>query len=327
MPISLITGANGFAGSHLAEYLLKQGHTVRCLVRKTSDLSNLKGLEVEFHYGEITQLNTLPPALDGVDYVFHFAALTKARTPEEYFRVNADGVGNVARACLNEPGIKKLVYCSSLAAVGPQTDDNPVDESTPPHPISVYGRSKLAGEEQLRKMCGDNVPWAIVRPTGVYGSRDKDIFIYFKVISKGFKILVSGGDRKVSLIHVRDLAQLSFLAATKSEPGEIFMASDGNAYTWEELSDHIESALHVRARKIKIPMPLTAVLAEGMEILGRIQKKPMTLNREKIRELKARGWVVSIDKAKQSLGFKVEYPIEKGIKEAADWYREKGWIK
>ncbi len=128
MPISLITGSNGFAGSHLAEYLLEQGHTVRCLVRRTSNLSNLQGLKVEYHYGEITQPNTLPLALDGVDYVFHLAALTKARTEAEYLQVNADGSGNIARACLNEPGIKKLVYCSSLAAVWPPVDEKTVDE-------------------------------------------------------------------------------------------------------------------------------------------------------------------------------------------------------
>ena len=323
---SLITGANGFAGSNMAEYLLKKGHRVICQVRRTSDLTNLSDLDVEYRYGDVTDPDTLPSILKNVEYVFHFAGKTKARTETEYMRVNAEGTGNLAKACLNAPKLQMLIYVSSLAAVGPQRNSNPVDESSPPNPLTAYGRSKLRGEELLREICGDKIPWCIIRSTGVYGPKDKDIFIYFKIINRGWKILVSGPKRMVSLIYADDLAEMCYLASTKSPPGEIYMASDGKGYAWEELSEYIEKALNKNPRKLVIPIWLTTPVALMSELLGRIQNKAVTLNREKIRELRAPGWVCSISKAEETLGFQVSYPIEKGVAETAKWYREKGWM-
>lgn len=326
MSTALITGANGFVGSHMAEYLLEKGLTVRCLVRKTSDLANLRGLKVDYFYADITKQDSLDEALRGVDYVFHFAGRTKARTEAEYMKANAFGVGALAEACLNFPQIKMLVYCSSLAAVGPQQGPDPVDENLKPSPISAYGRSKLEGEEILRKICGDKILYAIVRPTGIYGPRDTEIYIYFKTVCRGLKIGLSGKKRKFSLIHVRDLVHLCWLAATKSPSGEVYMASDGEAYTWEELSDMIEKALMKRAVKIKIPICLTGLLARLSEMWGNLKGEVVTLNREKMRELRAKGWVVSIKKARTTLGFKPEYTAERGIAETTQWYIHNGWL-
>ncbi|NQS97112.1 MAG: NAD-dependent epimerase/dehydratase family protein [candidate division Zixibacteria bacterium] len=326
MITSLITGANGFTGSNMAEYLLKKGHRVICQVRKTSDLTNLADLEVEYRYGDVALPETLPSILEDIEYIFHFAGKTKARSEAEYMLVNAEGTANLAKACLNAPKLKMLVYISSLAAVGPQQNSNPVNESTPPKPLTAYGRSKLKGEELLRQICGDKIPWCIIRPTGVYGPKDKDIFIYFKTINRGWKILLSGTKRMVSLIHAQDLADICYLASQKSPPGEIYMASDGKGYTWEELSVYIEKALNKNARKLIVPMCLTTPAALMSEFIGRFQNKAVALNREKIRELRAPGWVCSIRKAEKTLGFQVSFPIEEGVAETAKWYREKGWL-
>lgn len=327
MPTSLITGANGFAGSHLAEYLLDRGHRVICLVRKTSDLSNLKGLDVEYRYGEVIDKKSLEDALGGVEYVFHLAGLTKAKTEAEYMRVNAGGTANIAEACLKHASsVKMLVYCSSLAASGPQQGIEAIDEKTPPRPITAYGRSKLAGEEALRKI-GGKVRWCIVRPTGIYGPRDKDIFIYFKVINKGYQILLSGAGRKVSMIYAWDFAQFCYRAATRSPHGEVYMASDGGGYTWQEISRKIAAALNKQPIEISIPMWVTTPAAWLMELSGSIQGKAVTLNREKVRELQAPGWVINIEKAQKVLGFEPEYTLLEGVKATAKWYRKNGWLK
>jgi len=328
MPVSLVTGANGFAGSHMAEYLLGRGHRVICLVRRTSDLTNLTGLEVEYRYGDINDRRSLPEALKDVDYVFHFAGKTKAAGETEYMKVNAEGTGNIAEACsLEGINTKMVVYCSSLAAAGPQQSDRPVDEKMPPKPLTAYGRSKLAGEEYLRRQCSKKVRWCILRPTGIYGPKDKDIFIYFKYISKGWKIILSGPERKVSLIHAQDFAQLCYRAATRSPHGEIYMASDGDAYTWDQLSDIIARILHKKPHKITVPLWFTTIAASFGEALSAITGNPTPLNREKLRELHANGWVIDNSKARNLLGFQPEYPLLDGFKNSIQWYRKNGWLK
>ena len=326
MTIALVTGANGFMGSHMVDYLLEKGHGVRCVVRKTSDLTNLRGAKVEYFHCNLTRQESLREALEGVEYVFHFAGKVKARSEAEYIRVNAFSVGTVAEACLKQPTIRKLLLCSSLAAVGPQLGMEPVNEETKPHPISIYGKSKLQGEEILAKICGDKIPWCIVRPTGIYGPRDTEIFLYFKMVNKGLKILVSGGDRRVSMIYARDIARFCWLAATKSPSGETFLASDGEGYTWEQLSGYIAQALKRRTVTIKIPLWFTSMAAAVNEKWAGINGEIATLNREKARELRAKGWVCSIGKARSVLGFEPEYKAKEGIALTADWYRENGWL-
>ena len=328
MPTSLITGANGFAGSHMAEYLLERGHRVICLVRKTSDLTNLKGLEVEYRYGDVTDAKCLPAALEGVEYVFHFAGKTKAKSADEFMRVNAVGTKNLAEACtVEETKVKMLIYVSSLAACGPQQTELPVDENMPARPVTTYGRSKLVGEEYVKRICGGAVRWCIVRPAGVYGPRDEDFFIYFKMISRGWKVMISGPDRKVSVIHALDLAQICYRAATKSPHGEIYMASDGNSYTWEELANKMAKVMRKKTSTITIPLWFTSIAVFFSGVSGGRKGKPSILNRDKLKELHAKGWAVDTRKAMDILGYAPEFSIDDGFKHAFFWYKRQGWLK
>ncbi len=327
MPTSLITGANGFAGSHMAKYLLDRGQRVICLVRRTSNLNNLKGMDVEYRYGDIIQRKGLSQLLEGVDYIFHFAGKTKVRKSNEYMQVNAYGARNLAEACLDHANkIKMLVNVSSLAAVGPQQSSAPIDESVSPRPITLYGRSKLAGENFIRQICSGKIRWCTIRPAGVYGPKDTDFFIYFKMINRGWKVLVSDGKRRVSLIHAQDLAQICYRAAIRSPDGETYMASDGKSYTWEEISDKIARALGKRPTKITIPVWMATFGTFLSEIAGKLKKNPTILNREKLKELKALGWVVDVSKAEDELGFFPEYDLLGGLRETAKWYRKAGWL-
>ena len=306
---------------------MDRSHRVICLVRKTSDLSNLKGLDVELRIGDVTDAKSLPQALKGVEYVFHFAGKTKALSEDEYMLVNGQGTANLAVACCNNDlSIKMLVYVSSLAAVGPQQTELPITERLEPRPITAYGRSKLAGEAFIRRICAGNIRWCIIRPTGVYGPKDRDIFKYFKMVNRGWKVLVSGQDRKVSLIHAQDLAQLCYRAATRSPNGEVYMASDGESHTWEQLTDKIARVMGKKTTKITIPLWAASIAAVFSEMRGALTGKPVTLNREKLKELTAKGWAVDISKAEEMLGYFPEYTILNGVKETIRWYRKNDWL-
>ncbi|HLB24926.1 MAG TPA: NAD-dependent epimerase/dehydratase family protein, partial [Nitrospirota bacterium] len=183
---ALVTGGTGFIGSHLVEALLKKGYSVRCLVRDLAKQGWLAGLDVELVTGDCNEPATLEGAVDGVDYVFHVAGITKAARGETYYSVNGEGTKNVALAAAGSAGLRKLVYVSSQAAAGPSRQGRPRKEDDPPGPVSDYGRSKLMGERYCLELA-DRVDLAIVRPTSVYGPRDRDIYTFFRMVSRGYR--------------------------------------------------------------------------------------------------------------------------------------------
>lgn len=208
----LITGATGFIGSHLAEIFHSNGHKVRCLIRRTSDLHWIRHLPNEYAYGDLFDRDALEAAVADVDHVYHLAGITKARTKEEYYRGNHLATKNLLATVLeHRPGLGRFVHVSSQAAVGPSSPGSPIDEATPFHPITTYGRSKMEAEKECLRLA-DRLPITIVRPPAVYGPRDKDVFEFFNTMSKGLQPMVGFGEKVVSLIHVRDLVDGIVLA-------------------------------------------------------------------------------------------------------------------
>ncbi len=218
MKLALVTGATGFVGSHLVELLAEAGVGLRVLVRRTSRSEALEALGAERVVGALEEPVSVARAAAGVDVVFHLAALTRARTRSEYFRANAEGVRTVARAAA-EAGAR-LVYLSSLAAVGPSVDGRPVAEGAVPRPITQYGRSKLAGEEACSS-AAERLEVVILRAPAVYGPRDRDLFRFFSMAARGVLALPSGPERRLQMIHVRDLAQALVCAGQAEHPGRL----------------------------------------------------------------------------------------------------------
>jgi len=145
-----LTGGSGFLGSFVAEQLTGEGHTVRALVRPRSDKRALEKLpRVEFAPGAIEDPASLGPALDGVDAVVHVAGIVKARKPADFFAVNTQGTRNLLDAAVARGGLRRFVYVSSLAAVGPSADGTPVPDDAEPRPVTHYGRSKLEAERAV----------------------------------------------------------------------------------------------------------------------------------------------------------------------------------
>ena len=211
----LVTGATGFIGTNLVDRLVEHGCTVHCIVRKTSNVQGLKQPNVHLTTGDL--LSPLPADILGdAEFLFHCAGLTRANGREEYFRANTQVCEILYKSCAEHAKkLKGVVHLSSLAAVGPSSLAHPVHEASPCHPVTHYGKSKLAGEV-IAKHHAELLPIVILRPPVVYGPREKNIFTFFKAISKGWNIELGTRERVLSLIHVEDLIGAMLAAAEKT---------------------------------------------------------------------------------------------------------------
>lgn len=325
--IALVTGATGFIGSHLVDLLLKQKYAVRVLVRKTSDTVWLHGLPIDYVYGDLFDRDALRQAVAGVDYVFHSAGVTKAKKAEEYFRGNTEGVRNMLDAVSqHNPGLKRFVQISSQTAAGPSPGITPVTEETLPHPITTYGQSKLKAEQACAEHRG-TIPITIVRPPAVYGPRDKDIYEFFKTMSKGLQPMVGMKEKFVSLIHVGDLVR-GFVLAAESEKalGQTYFISSSQVYGWKEVGEVSRRVIGKSAFRIKVPEAGVFAIAAFSEFFGLFSKKPVLINFEKACDMVQDYWTCDSSKAQRDFGFRQEIPLEEGIRRTVEWYRAKGWL-
>jgi nucleoside-diphosphate-sugar epimerase len=325
--IALVTGATGFIGSHLVDLLLKQKYAVRVLLRKTSDTVWLKGLPIDYVYGDLFDGDALRQAVAGVDYVFHSAGVTKAKTAEQYFRGNTEGTRNMLDAVSqHNSGLKRFVQISSQTAAGPSPGMTPVTEEASPHPITTYGESKLRAEEACAERRG-TIPITIVRPPAVYGPRDKDIFEFFKTMSKGLQPMVGMKEKFVSLIHVGDLVRGFVMAATSAKAsGQTYFISSSQIYGWKEVGEVSRKVIGKNAFRIKIPEAGVFAIAAVSEFFGLFSRKPVLINFEKARDMVQNYWTCDSSKAQRDFGYVQEIGLEDGIRNTVEWYRSKGWL-
>lgn len=329
---ALVTGANGFVGSHLVERLLSRGYQVTCLVRKTSNLRWLSGLNVEYVYANISEKDTLKNALKEIDFVFHVAGLIKkysclAKSKEEYFKVNYKGTRNLLEVCLEgNPQIKRFVYISSQAAMGPGKDEQPLDETSPCNPITNYGKSKLKGEKIVLEY-SSKLPVTIIRPPALYGPRDSDFLIIFGIVNKGLKTVLGKGESYVNLCYIEDLIDGIILAAESPKAiGQIYFIADDQVYPRREIPEIIAKVLNKKTITLRIPNALLFTVAFVSENIFRLLGKPVLLNVQKVKEISQKYWVCDVSKAKKELGFSPKYKLEEGAGKTARWYKEKGWL-
>ena len=319
---ALVTGATGFIGSHLVEELIKKGYGVTCLVRKTSHLKWIEGLEVDILYGDCEDGDSLRQIPPDLDYVFHLAGLTKARRDEDFFCVNVKGTENLLRAVsARAPGVKRFIHLSSLAAAGPSRNGSPLDESSEPRPVSSYGKSKLESEGVIMRH-RNALPVTIIRPPAVYGPRDRDFSVLFKMLKKGF--YPYWGKCYYSLLYVDDLVRGVIMAAEeKDAEGGMYFLSDGKIYSNEDIVNEIANVLDAKIMKMRIPRPLMTVLVKISEKMGR---GASIINQDKLKELNYFHWTCDSSKAEKDFRFVPKVSIKEGIKWTADWYRIHQWL-
>ena len=321
-----VTGATGFIGSHLVEALVNRGHEVTCLARAPERARALAGLPVRFVYGSMDSAPALAGLVDRQDAIIHAAGLTKAQSPEEFTRANVGGTENLLSALSGADGcLKHFVYFSSAEAMGPSDAGRPLTEAESLRPFSAYGKSKLMAEERLSDL-GQRIPVTIVRPPGVYGPRDKDFAILFRLVSRGFLPVVSPSPA-FSVVYVKNLVDGICLAIDSPHQAGLrsYFFTDGPAVSWIEFGDAVARALGKRPLTLRVPQAVVRLIGAAAGLLSSITGKTGILSREKIHEM-TDSWVISDERARRELGYRPAFSTEQGVQETAGWYRSQGWV-
>ncbi len=324
----LITGASGFVGYHLIEAALAAGMEVFGAIRRSSDISHLSGLDVKFVYPDYTDAGKLQKELeDGrYDYIIHSAGVTRAKNEAEYNKTNATYTLNLAKAAVNTSApLKKFVFISSLAAMGPTfyEDTNPITELSEAHPVTFYGKSKLLAEQYLSEL--DKLPLVVLRPTAVYGPREKDIYIMFKTLKSGLEPYIGNKGQRLSFIYAKDLAGITIKALQNPRNHIAYNISDGNMYERYELADLTKKILGKKTFKFHVPLGVVKAISQILELTASKGKTPV-LNNEKLAELTAENWHCSIEKVKRDMGYVPAYNLEQGLEETLRWYKTNKWL-
>jgi nucleoside-diphosphate-sugar epimerase len=325
---ALVTGSNGFIGSHLVEELVRRNWDVVCLVRTTSRRRSLEGLPVRLTFGDCRDRESLRPAVRDADYVFHLAAVIDALDWSAYDESNVRGTRNMVEVCLEEnPGLRKFVYVSSIAAVGPNPADRPMTEADECRPASDYGRSKRLAEEAVLA-AAERLPVTIIRPPNVLGPRQKELFQAMSLLSRRVMPLVGTGGPQTSLADVSDVVAAVILAAERAESrGKVYFVTDGRAYAWREVTDAIADALGRKRFYVKIPFRLQLAAAAASEFAARLRKTIPRLTRTHVRAARTARWIYDGTRIEKELGFRPRLDMAESVRRTVAWYRERGLIR
>lgn len=322
---ALITGATGFVGRHLTERLAAEGWWVRALVRPTSDTRHLEQLGVELHRGDLADEAALRRASAGVDVVFHLAAVTGLRDEKDFARANIEGTRHLVSAVRRaEPRPRRLVYLSSYAACGPAEPGRPRRPGDRPAPLTEYGRSKLAGEEEVLRECEGALESVIVRAPAVYGPGDHALLPYFRLVRWGVAPSPAGGDRELHLIYAPDLALA--LARAAEVPAGIYPVAEPVVHRWSGIVRAMAEGLGRRPLALPLPPALVrsaAALAEGA---GALLRRTVVFNREKAREMLAPAWTCDLTGSEALLSAREATPLAEGVARTVEWYTRQGWL-
>lgn len=334
-----LTGASGFVGAHVADELLRRGCEVRCLIRPGSPAPHLDRPGVVRVSGALEDPACYRDAIRGCDTVLHLAGAVAARTTGAMLRTNGRGTARLADACAAVETPPRLVAVSSLAAAGPPRRDRGIrDEADPPAPVSIYGRSKRAGEIALERRAG-RLPVTIVRPGIVFGPRDRQGAAVFRAIQRtGLHIVVGFRTPRLSLIHVEDLVDLLLRAAADGEtlpapnaaagPGQgIYFACDDREHpTYWQFGQRVAGALGRRVFVWPLWRSVGCLVGGGADLVSRVTGTVQLLSLDKVREALAWNWACSAAKARTQLGFAPALPLDDRLRQTADWFRAHGWL-
>lgn len=322
----LVTGANGFVGARLCRVFASHNCRVIAGVRKSADLSQLDGIPVEYRYGDITLPETLPSMVKDIDILVHNAGVVKVKKEKTFFDVNEGGTRSLLEAVANHcPSIQKVVYISSLAMMGPSVPGTPMTEDALPNPLTAYARSKMLGEKVALSYT-DKFNVLAVRPPGVYGPGDKEIFTFFQTVNRHIKPFIGDVSRRIQLVHVDDLCRGIYLAATSdTKSGQSYFVAEKNSYSMKELIGLLTLAAGTFAIGLPVPGPVFELIALISKLAFKTVGAVPMLTPEKADELLG-NWEVSTEKAKRDFGYESHIAFADGAKETYEWYRKEGWL-
>ena len=330
----LVTGASGFIGSFIVEEALRRGFETWAAMRRSSSKQFLTDSRIHFIELDLDDQRQMEEQLRGkdFDYVVHAAGVTKCLDKQDFYRINTEGTKNLVRALLAvQMPLKKLVYISSLSVFGAIREQQPYEEireSDTPHPNTEYGRSKLEAERWLTESleCHE-LPYVILRPTGVYGPRERDYFLMAKSIKQHSDFAVGYQRQDITFVYVLDVVQAVFLACEKGQPGRKYFLSDGEVYQSSTFSDLIRCELgNPWWIRVTAPIWVLRVITAIGDRIGHLTGKISALNNDKYHILRQRNWRCDITPAIKELGYRPQYTLEKGVPLTIKWYQENGWL-
>ena len=328
----LVTGASGFIGSFIVEEALRQGMETWAAMRPSSSKRYLQDKRIHFINLNLSSKEELMSQLSELDfdYVVHAAGATKCLHASDFFKVNTNGTKNLVEAIISlGMPIKRFVLISSLSVYGAIREEQPYLEITEhdiPKPNTAYGKSKWEAEQFLDSL-GPQFPYIVLRPTGVYGPREKDYFLMFKSIKQHVDFSVGYKRQDITFVYVLDVVQAVFLALDHGMNGRKYFLSDGEVYQSSTFSNLIRQELgNPWLLRIKAPIWLLRVVTFLGEHIGRLTGKMSALNNDKYNILKQRNWRCDIEPAMDELGYHPHFLLQRGVKLSVKWYKENGWL-
>ena len=345
----LVTGASGFIGSYIVQEGLDRGFEIWAGVRGTSSRGYLQDKRIKFAQLDLSNPDTLLHQLrqykeemgeKGWDYVVHAAGATKCLNEKDFYRTNTDGTRHLIEALqAADMTPKRFVFVSSLSifgaireqAVRKPTPDNPwiyspillTDE---PKPNTAYGRSKLKAEEFLLQQ--KNFPFTILRPTGVYGPREKDYFMMAKSIKQHIDFAVGYQPQEITFVYMMDVVQAIYKCMdSPTAIGKAYFLSDGEVYNSRRFSDLLQQHLgNPWVLHIKAPLWLLRIICWVSTRISHLTGKMNALNDDKFHILSQRNWQCYIEPAMHDFGYLPQWKLEQGVESTIKWYKENGWI-
>ena len=359
IPKILITGASGFIGSHLVDYALEKGYEVYAGIRKSSSRRYLQDSRIHFFLLNMENEEELCRQLEEFkqnngkfDYIIHAAGVTKTVHKEDFDEINFEDTRRLVECLKSENMIpRQFIYLSSLSVFGPiresrlapyplKPEDNgvnssffcekmsvyaPITADDRPQPNTLYGDSKVLAEDYLKAL--RDFPWVIFRPTGVYGPREKDYFLMAKSIKKHIDVSVGFKPQEITFVYVKDLAQAVFRAIDKNVIHRAYFVSDGSVYSSRVFSDLLQKELQIkRVIHLKLPLCCLKIVSLLAEKCAAAFGKSSTLNSDKYKIMKQRNWQCDIHPLIEELGYRPQYPLERGVKETVEWYKNEKWL-
>ena len=324
---AIVTGGTGFIGSHLIERLRQKDYQIVCIAKDAMYSSVLADPHIEVISSNLNDPLPWKSILSKADYFYHLAGVTRAKTNNDYYEGNYLTTKNLIVHCRHYgKNLKRFLYVSSLAAAGPCDNGYPLDEQSPCNPISHYGKSKLLAEQEMIKLRG-LIPFTIVRPSAVYGPRDRDMFKYISMINLHFQPLIGLKRKWLNLIYVKDLVEgIIQLTENPQATDEIFFLGNEKANSTQEIGDAISLALNCRRLKVTVPVAMVYGIGGLLEIIGKLTRQYVFFNIQKVREGCQISWDCSVEKVKSMIGFQPKISLVDGMFHTCQWYRENGWL-